>query len=165
MIDNMFIVNPPAEVQQQQNEQQNENSSDNILDADFLEFNDLEQDYLEENELEYTELDRDLLDVDFLQDLLEIIEEADLLDRNRNQGGFESVNIVGTIPGFDKDTQYSTMVEDNGKIWFYREVTGIISIRLQADANASINTITDEKESIITVGDGEAINIIIRQTN
>ena len=165
MIDNMFIVNPPAEVQRQQEEQQNENSSNNILEADFLEFNDLEQDYLDENELEYTELDRDLLDVDFLQDLLEIIEEADLLERNQNQGGFENVNIVGTIPGFDKDTQYSTMVEDNGKIWFYREVTGIISIRLQADANARINTITDEKESIITVGDGEAINIIIRQTN
>ena len=165
MIDNMFIVNPPAEVQRQQEEQQNENSSNNILDADFLEFNDLEQDYLDENELEYTELDRDLLDVDFLQDLLEIIEEADLLTRKKSSGGFESVDIVGTLPGFDKDTQYQTIVEDNGKVWFYREVTGIISIRLVQDANARIQTITDEKESIITMGDGESISIIIRQTN
>ena len=165
MIDNMFIVNPPTEIQQQQEEQQNENNSNNILDADFLEFNDLEQDYLDERELEYTELDRDLLDVDFLQDLLEIIEEADLLDRDRNQGGFDNVNIVGTIPGFDKDTQYSTIVEDSGKVWFYREVQGIISIRVAQDANAQINTITDEKESIITVGDGQSVNIIIRQTN
>ena len=165
MIDNMFIVNPPAEVQRAQEEQQNENSSSNILEADFLEFNDLEQDYLDENELEYTELDRDLLDVDFLQDLLEIIEEADLLDRKKSAGGFENVDIVGTLPGFDKDTQYQTIIEDNGKVWFYREVTGIISIRLAQDANARINTITDEKESIITMGDGEAISIIIRQTN
>ena len=100
-----------------------------------------------------------------LQDLLEIIEEADLLDRRKSAGGFENVDIVGTLPGFDKDTQYQTIVEDNGKIWFYREVTGIISIRLAQDANARINTITDEKESIITVGDGESISIIIRQTN
>ena len=99
------------------------------------------------------------------QDLLEIIEEADLLYRRKSAGGFENVDIVGTLPGFDKDTQYQTIVEDNGKIWFYREVTGIISIRLAQDANARINTITDEKESIITVGDGESISIIIRQTN
>ena len=164
MIDNMFIVNPPAEVQQAVEQQQTENDSNNILSADFLEFNDLEQDYLEENELEYTELDRDLLDVDFLQDLLEIIEEADLLDRKKSSGGFDSVNITGTVPGFDKDTQYQTIVEDTGQIWFYRQVTGIISIRLSDQANATINTITDEKESLITVGDGESINIIIRQT-
>ena len=164
MIDNMFIVNPPAEVQQAVEQQQTENDSNNILSADFLEFNDLEQDYLEENELEYTELDRDLLDVDFLQDLLEIIEEADLLDRKKSSGGFDNVNITGTLPGFDKDTQYQTIVEDTGQIWFYRQVTGIISIRLSDQANATINTITDEKESLITVGDGESINIIIRQT-
>ena len=165
MIDNMFIVNPPQEIQQQQDERQTENNSNNILTADFLEFNDLEKDYLDENELEYTELDRDLLDVDFLQDLLEIIEEVDMLDRKKSKGGFSNVDIAGTLPGFDKDTQYQTIVEDTGNIWFYRQVTGIISIRLTSDANASINTITDEKESIITVGDGQSVNIIIRQTN
>ena len=97
--------------------------------------------------------------------MLEIIEEADLLDRNKGSGGFDSVNIVGTLPGFDKNTQYSTIVEDNGKVWFYREVQGIISIRVAQDASARINTITDEKESIITVGDGQSVNIIIRQVN
>ena len=165
MIDNMFIVSAPTEIQQVVDEQNNENSSSNILTADFLEFNELETDYLDDNELAYTELDRDLLDVDFLQDLLEIIEEADLLSRKKSTGGFGSADIVGTVPGFDKDTQYQTIIEDSGKIWFYREVTGIISIRLRADANATINTLTDEKESLITVGDGESISIIIRQTN
>ena len=42
---------------------------------------------------------------------------------------------------------------------------GTISIKLPIAANARIQTITDEKESIITVGDGEAVNIIIRQVN
>ena len=163
-IDNLFIVSPPAEVQQVVEEIKSENSKDNILSIDFLEFNDLEKDYLKDKrELEYRELDMDLLDVDFLQDLLVTIEEADLLDRKKS--AFTQVDITGTSPGFDKDSQYNTIVEDSGQIWFYREVTGIISIRLPISANASISTITDEKESLITVGDGQSINITITQVN
>ena len=165
-IDNLFIVSPPAEVQQVVEEIKSENSKDNILSIDFLEFNDLEKDYLKDKrELEYRELDMDLLDVDFLQDLLITIEEGDLLDRKKGGEFPGGINIVGTAPGFDKDSQYNTIIEDSGQIWFYREVTGIISIRLPISANASISTITDEKESLITVGDGEAINIIITQVN
>ncbi len=168
-IDNLFIVAPPAEVTQAVQETRTENSSSNILTADFLEFNELETDYLKEDaDWTFSELDIDLLDVDFLQDLLEIIEEGDLLERGRGGSsaeGFEGVRVEGTVPGFDKDTQYNTMVDDSGQIWFYREVTGIISIKLPISANARINTITDEKESVITVGDGQSVNIIITQVN
>jgi len=166
-IDNLFIVSPPTEVTQAIQETRTENSSSNILTADFLEFNELETDYLKEDaDWSFSELDIDLLDVDFLQDLLEVIEEKDLLDRKKGGSkGFDTVDVKGTSPGFDKDTQYNTIVDDSGQIWFYREVTGIISIKLPIEANASINTITDEKESSITVGDGEAINIIITQVN
>ena len=165
-IDNLFIVSPPAEIEQAVEETRTENSSNNILTADFLEFNDLETDYLEESEdWSFSELDIDLLDVDFLQDLLEIIEEADLLDRNRNQGGFDKVDIIGTRPGLDPDTQYNTIIDDSGQIWFYRQVTGIVSIKLPIDASATIRTITDEKESLITVSDGESVNITITQIN
>ena len=168
-IDNLFIVAPPAEVTEAVQETRTENSSSNILTADFLEFNELETDYLKEDaDWTFSELDIDLLDVDFLQDLLEIIEEGDLLERGRGGSsaeGFEGVRVEGTVPGFDKDTQYNTMVDDSGQIWFYREVTGIISIKLPISANARINTITDEKESAITVGDGQSVNIIITQVN
>ena len=164
-IDNLFIVSAPAEVQQAVQEEANENSKSNVFTADFLEFNELEKDHLDKRELEYTELDMDLLNVDFLQDMLLIIEEGDLLSRKKGSKGFDNVNITGTVPGFDKDSQYNTIVDASGQIWFYREVTGIISIKMPISANASISTITDEKESLITVGDGEAINIIITQTN
>jgi len=165
-IDNLFIVSPPAEVQQVVEEIKTENSKDNILSVDFLEFNDLEKDYLKDSrELEYRELDMDLLDVDFLQDLLVTIEEGDLLDRKKGAEFPGGIQIVGTAPGFDKDSQYNTIIDDSGQIWFYREVTGIISIKLPISANARISTITDEKESLITVGDGEAVNIIITQVN
>ena len=166
-IDNLFIVSAPAEVQQAVQEEANENSKTNVFTADFLEFNELEKDHLDKRELEYTELDMDLLDVNFLQDMLAIIEEADLLQRKKGKSvkGFENVNITGTGPGFDKESQYHTMIDDSGQIWFYREVSGIISIRLPIEANASISTITDEKESLITVNDGYAINITIVQVN
>ena len=166
-IDNLFIVSAPAEVQQAVQEEANENSKSNVFTADFLEFNELEKDHLDKRELEYRELDMDLLDVDFLQDMLAIIEEADLLQRKKGKSvkGFENVNITGTLPGFDKDSQYHTMIDDSGQIWFYREVSGIISIRLPIEANASISTITDEKESLITVNDGYGINITIVQVN
>ncbi len=167
-IDNLFIVAPPAEVTQAVQETRTENSASNILTADFLEFNELETDYLKEDkDWTFSELDIDLLDVDLLQDLLAVIEEGDLLQRKRGSGaeGFDGVEIEGTAPGFDKDSQYNTMVDDTGQIWFYREVTGIISIRLPISANARVQTITDEKESIIKVGDGQSVSIIITQVN
>jgi hypothetical protein len=170
LIDNLFIVSPPEEVNEQVAEEQskNENDSNNVLDVDFLEFNDLEDDYFEDDELEYTELDRDLLDVDFLQDLLDVVLEIDRkvgIDAQRNTA-FGVVRIDGTLPGFDRDTQYNTIVDKGvGQIWFYREVNGIISIKLPMFAQASIRTITDEKESLIKVGDGSSINITITQQN
>jgi len=169
MIDNMFIVNPPEEVSDQVAEEQGggENDSSNILDVDFLEFNDLEADYFEDDELEYTELDRDLLDVDFLQDLLDVVLDIDRkvgIDVERQK--FGSVRLEGTVAGFDKDTQYNTIIDKGlGQIWFYREVNGIISIKIPMFAQASIRTVTDEKESSIRVGDGSSINITITQTN
>jgi len=170
LIDNLFIVSPPEEVNKQVAEEQSskENDTSNVLDVDFLEFNDLEEQYFEDDELEYTELDRDLLDVDFLQDLLDVVLDIDRkvgLDRQQSNA-FGVVRIDGTLPGFDKDTQYSTIVDKGlGQIWFYREVNGIISIKLPMFAQASIRTITDEKESSIQVGDGSSLNITITQTN
>ena len=170
LIDNLFIVSPPDEVNEQVAEEQrsNENDSNNVLDVDFLEFNDLEENYFEDDELEYTELDRDLLDVDFLQDLLDVVLDIDRkvgIDREVSNA-FGVVRIDGTLPGFDKATQYNTIVDKGlGQIWFYREVNGIISIKLPIYAQANIRTVTDEKESLIRVGDGSSLNITITQTN
>ena len=168
-IDNLFIVAPPAEVTQAVQETRTENSASNILTADFLEFNELETDHLKEDkDWSFSELDIDLLSVDFLQDLLAVVEEGDLLKRKRGGGGtatFDGADITGTTPGFDKETQYNTIIDDSGQIWFYRQVQGIISIKLPIEANARIYTVTDEKESVIKVGDGGAINIEIVQVN
>lgn len=170
MIDNLFIVSPPEEVKKAVAESsgKNENDANNILDVDFLEFNDLEEDYFKDDELEYTELDIDFLDVDFLQDLLDVVVGIDrkIGVHKTTSDAFGNVRIEGTLPGFDKDTQYNTIIDKGlDQIWFYREVNGIISIRIPTYVQASIRTITDQKESFIQVGDGTSINIIIEQTN
>ncbi len=109
-----------------------------------------------------------MLDVDFLQDLLDVIEELDRkvgINKSSSSGG-NNYGIQGTAIGFDKDTQYNTFVDSgSGLVKFYREVEGQISITLPIDSMARIYTITNEKESVIEMGGDAAVNIEIRQTN
>ena len=166
MIDNMFIVAPPQEIKEVVEEESKSSDSSTSL----LDFNELDQDLLkeewEEEDLEYTELDMDLLDVDFLQDVLVAIEEVNILKRSTQSANNSSgtADIQGTILGFDKDTQYNTIIDQGmGQIWFYREVNGIISVKIPVDSNTTLRSENEGKENLITVGDGQSIVIIIRQ--
>jgi len=170
-IDNMFIVSPPAEVKEAQDEQaaENKNDSDGILD-----FNDLDIDYLKEDwdegeeDLEFSELDMDLLDVDFLQDVLKIFEEVNILkqrQRDKGQTGSIEGNIIGTTLGFDKTTQYNTIIDDSqGQIWFYREVNGVIDIRVPIESGVKIESENEGVKNSIIVNDGDSVVIIIKQS-
>jgi hypothetical protein len=170
LINNMFIVSPPADVQTVIDESSTKSDDGGLLDVDFLEFDGLDVDALKDSDgdLEFTELDVDLLDVDFLQDLLDVVEELDRrvgINKSSSSGG-NNYGIEGTLIGFDKDTQYNTFVDTgSGTVKFFRKVEGTISITLPIDAMARINTVTNEKESTITMGGDEAIQIEIRQTN
>tara|TARA_B100000941_G_scaffold95374_1_gene66325 strand:- start:1377 stop:2522 length:1146 start_codon:yes stop_codon:yes gene_type:complete len=169
MIDNMFIVSPPEQITEAVNEEQGRNSGDNS--TSLLDFTELDQDLLKEDwdgeDLEYTELDMDLLDVDFLQDVLVAIEEVNILKRSTQsaQAGSGEFDIQGTILGFDKNTQYNTIVDTGtGQIWFYREVNGIISVRVPIDGSTTLRSENEGKENLITVGDGQSVVIIINQS-
>ena len=166
MIDNMFIVAPPQEIKEVVEEESKSSDRGNSL----LDFNELDQDLLkeewEEEDLEYTELDMDLLDVDFLQDVLVAIEEVNILKRSTQSANNATgtADIQGTVLGFDKDTQYNTIIDQGmGQIWFYREVNGIISVKIPIDSNTTLRSENEGKENLITVGDGQSIVIIIRQ--
>jgi len=169
MIDNMFIVSPPEQITEAVNEEQGRDSGNNS--TSLLDFTELDQDLLKEDwdgeDLEYTELDMDLLDVDFLQDVLVAIEEVNILKRSTQsaQSGSGEFDIQGTILGFDKNTQYSTIVDTGaGQIWFYREVNGIISVRVPIDGSTTLRSENEGKENLITVGDGQSVVIIINQS-
>ena len=166
MIDNMFIVAPPQEIKEVVEEESKSSEGGNSL----LDFTELDQDLLkeewEEEDLEYTELDMDLLDVDFLQDVLVAIEEVNILKRSTQSANNATgtADIQGTNLGFDKDTQYNTIIDQGmGQIWFYREVNGIISVKIPIDSNTTLRSENEGKENLITVGDGQSIVIVIRQ--
>jgi hypothetical protein len=167
MIDNMFIVNPPQEIQEQADETQNnrQDSSNSLLDFNELDTDYLADDYLAEDDLEFNELDMDLLDVDFLQDVLVALEEVNILKNKRVlSSSTGSGDIVGTTIGFDKRTQYNTIIDQGaGQIWFYREVNGVISVRIPIGAGTSLESENEGQKNLITVGDGQSVVIIIRQ--
>jgi hypothetical protein len=170
-IDNMFIVSPPPAVQDATNEEAEarEDSSDSLLD-----FNDLDIDYLKEDwdegeeDLDFNELDMDLLDVDFLQDVLKLFEEINVIkqkQRAKAGSGDTSGNIVGTSLGFDKTTQYNTIIDEGaGQIWFYREVNGIIDIRIPIESSVKIESENEGVTNSIIVNDGDSVVIIIKQS-
>jgi hypothetical protein len=168
MIDNMFIVNPPQEIKEQQDESQSnaQGSSNGLLDFTELDTDYLADDFLAEDDLEFNELDMDLLDVDFLQDILVALEEVNILKNKQilsSSGG--SGDIVGTALGFDKNTQYNTIIDQGaGQIWFYREVNGVISVRIPIGSNTTVESENEGKKNLISVGDGQSVVIIIRQS-
>jgi hypothetical protein len=144
--------------------QQKLKNCDNILDVDFLEFNELETDYLAYDELEFNELDIDYLDVDFLQDVLDVVLSLDkktALDRSALS---DDIMLDGTKLGFDVDSQYNTLLDKGaGNVKFFRDVDGVISISMLLSQTATIRTISDQKESEIILGDGQGIIINITQ--
>ena len=171
MIDNMFIVNPPAEVRNALEEEleDEQNQDQGILDVDFLEFNELESDAgLSKDELEFTELDVDFLDVDFLVDLLDVVEELirtteDLADVQAQQGGGQ-FTLKNAEIGFNKDSQYN-IFEQEGDVIFYRNVNGSIRLAFDIGASARIDTFVEGYEGTILLNGGDDIIIVITQGN
>lgn len=167
-IDNMFIVNPPSEIRQAIEDQaeDDQNEDQGLLDIDFLEFNELESDELEESteDLNYSELDIDLLAVDFLIDLLDIIEALDSTmarDAGAPSDDF-SVQIRGAEMGLNPDSQYNIFTRDN-QIVFYRSVNGTINLVLASNANVTIETRVEGYEGIIDLNEGSNSFIQILQ--
>jgi hypothetical protein len=162
-IDNLLIVSPPQEVERAVEDQST--SSSNVLDADFLEENDLDDDSgLSEDELqdEITRLDIDLLAVDFLQDLLEIIE--DLGKKEQEASEIDGVRIEGIIAGFDQDAQVYTFVE--GEILtLVRQVENTIDLELDKSGGYNIQILSAGKQINITTNGGGENEIIINQSD
>ena len=159
LIDNMFIVNPPTEIKERLEEelQDEQNDDQGILDIDFLEFSELEEDELEEDFLEDTsELDIDALDVEFLVDVLSIVDSGDLFD---TLGEFD---IQGARRGFNDESQYNVFLRD-GNLVFYRNVNGSIELTFEAGASFTFETITPTWSGIITGNEGEDIIVVIKQ--
>ena len=165
-IDNLLIVNPPDEVQQAVDEQAQ--TSTNVLDADFLEENDLDDDSdLSKDELqeEITRLDIDLLAVDFLQDLLEMIETVSAGGKDKGAAGeLDGVQIEGIIPGFDQNAQVYTFVE--GEIFtLFRQVENTIDLELDKGGGYNIQILSAGRLITVVLNGGGENEIFINQSD
>ena len=165
-IDNLLIVNPPEEVEQAIDEQ-NQTSS-NVLDTDFLEENDLDDDSdLSKDELqeEITRLDIDLLAVDFLQDLLEMIEEVSAGGKDEGASvEIDGVKIEGIIPRFDQNAQVYTFVEGEF-LTLVRQVEKTIDLELDKTAGYNIQMLYAGRFINVTVNGGGENEIVINQSD
>jgi len=165
-IDNLLIVSPPEEVQQAIDEQSQ--SASNVLDVDFLEENDLDDDNgLSEDELqeEITRLDVDFLSVDFLQDLLEMMEEISAGKKDQaEEGELDGVQIEGIIPGFDQDAQMYSFVEGE-VLAFFRQVENTIDLELDKSNAYNLQILSAGRQINIVINGGGDSEIIINQSD
>ena len=164
-IDNLLIVSPPDEVQQAVDEQSQ--SSTNVLDIDLLEENDLDDNDLDKDELEeeITRLDIDLLAVDFLQDLLEMMETTAAGGKDKgSEGEIDGVKLEGILPNFDQDAQVYSFV-DGEILSLVRQVENTVDLELDKSGGYNIQILSAGKLINITVNGGGENEIIINQSD
>ena len=166
MIDNMFIVSKPDEIVQAEEEQADQLKGDgglldfDGLDIDFLEGQDLAAEA--DQELEFTELDINFLDVDFLRDLLEFVEDADALAEQEEQSG--SDRLVDRNFGLQADNQFNILPDVSGKVFMLRQATNTVSLKLQKGSAVQLNIIDkDLGSTLICLNSCEGNEITIIQ--
>ena len=164
LIDNMLIVNPPK-----QSEDDIQQESGIRKTADYLAFDDLDIDALNEDfldasqDLEFTELDINYLDTNFLEDLLEIIEELGAIEEeDQLQQVATSVNIKGTAIGQDSTTQITTIV-DQQTISLRRAVSDAVRLDVDASGSYTVIFIQDGISRTISINGGSGSTIRIKQ--
>ena len=162
LIDNMLIVNPPKEDINVTEKSVSSNSS-NLLDVDYLEFEDLDVDYLANDDLEFTELDINYLDVNFLEDLLDIIQDVNELDQTETLLQ-ASLDLKGTTLGFDPDTQINTFTTDN-TITFIRALENTVRVDLDKNNAYTVILVQNGKSTQIIVNGGSSSTITIKQND
>ncbi len=171
LIDNMFIVNPPKEVDFSMGGDVDEDGGTDMgaLDVDFLEFDELEKDFDDyAQEDTFTRLDYDALDGNFLVDLLDEVEELirtmEELEDVQEGVATGKIRLKGATWGKNQDSQYNIFEEDNGLV-FYRDVNGKISLNFLTGGSIRLDTEVEGYRGTITADGGDDIIVVIRQTN
>jgi len=162
IIDNMLIVNPPKNVKLNI-EAESKDKSKNILDIDYLEFEELDTDALQEDNLEFSELDINYLDVNFFEDLLTIVEELDSLKEEELKSSIGS-SVQGTEIGQDLETQIVTIVQGD-TISFRREVQQKLRLDISSSTGYTVIFIQDGVSNTIKVNGGGTSTITIKQSS
>ena len=166
MIDNMFIVSEPKEITVAKEEQVQELKGDGGL----LDFDGLDKDFLEgedlgkaaERELEFTELDINFLDVDFLRDLLDVLEEKDALAGREDSGSGDK--LVDRAFGLQSDNQFNVVPDVDGSVFFLRQGTNYVGLKIKRGQAGQLEVRDkDLGETVMCLNNCEGIKITITQ--
>jgi len=161
-IDNMLIVSPPKKIQEE--EEQTTQKTESVLDFNELEYDALAEDELESEELEFTELDYDALNVNFLEDLLDIITELDKIDEeNEIEQVSTAIDIKGTLVGQDQKTQITTIVSGQA-ITLKREVSSAANLVIDGNNSYTVILEQDGVTNEVKVNGGSSSIIVIKQS-
>ena len=164
-IDNMLIVTPPKRSRSLDEEQGTTDKVDPILDFNELDIDYLAEENLGEEGLEFTELDYDALNVNFLEDLLDIISELDKInEEDQLAQEATSTSIKGTAVGQDTKTQITTIVTGE-KIKLSRAVGSSAAINIDSGNSYTVVLEQDGVVNEVKVNGGSDSTIVIRQGN
>lgn len=150
-IDNLLIVAPPIKTEEVSMRQQIDDI--NFLNQDLLKFSELEKNYLED----YKELDLNLLDGDFLVNLL------DLSQLSLNQNSLTETNEL--LPKYNAINGIKYFFnDDKSKITLSKQLEHIAQITLSTEQNTQLNIIQDGIRVTQNVNQGGNTNITITQS-
>jgi len=169
MINNLLIVSKPKEISEAQTAEYFQEVAD-MLDVDFLQFDDLEVDHLEEDESAWaTGLDVDFLEQNFLVDLLKVINAQLAKTLGDKISEKETARVGSGDPSkvkTGKDPITGILVIDDDPMWIWeREAASGNKIRLVLDKEYGylINVLQGDYEIIdYELGGSENAIIIIQ---
>ena len=171
LISNLLILSKPKEIAEQQAEEHFEAVAD-MLDVDFLQFDDLEVDHLEEDKSAWaTGLDIDFLEQNFLVDLLKVINEQLAKKLSDKISGKETARLGSGDPSnvrTGKDPETGILVIDDDPLWIWeREGASGIIIRLTLDKEYGyiMNILQGDFEIMDYELGGQENEIVIIQSN
>ena len=159
-IDNMLIINPPKEVVVQEEESRQQ--------TDYLDYNELDVDLLAEDflkldeDFEFTELDIDYLDVNFLEDLLDVLDALATEEEDQLAINLESANISGTSIGQDTETQITTFIQGE-RLSMQRVVNQQAYLDLDSSGAYTVIFIQDGVSKTVKINGGSSSSITITQ--
>tara|TARA_R100000664_G_scaffold26725_1_gene37019 strand:+ start:309 stop:1373 length:1065 start_codon:yes stop_codon:yes gene_type:complete len=163
-LDNMLIVSPPKE-------QIVDNEETQTQKADYLEFTDLDIDYLSEEDIweedesiDFTELDIDLLSVNFLEDLLDVLDELDVKEEDNLTNFAGGIQLVGTNFGQDPETQITTIIQGS-QIKLMRMVNHEAQVVVNGDQAYNIIITQDGVSKVIQINGTSNSTITINQSS
>jgi hypothetical protein len=158
LINNMLIVSPPRELDNDMKNSAADNTDSGFLDQDFLEYRELTKNQLEDDLLKYSELDINRLEADYLDNMLDIMTKALL--------GDDALDEVDPVLPNIKNYAWIPKVYNEENIFLFSErPPHIASINVERGVNATANIIQDGVEAnIIINGGGTNVVFNIRQT-